>query len=58
VGGLELIATQRRYHQEVARLVRAAPSNRAALATVLEAFPGHRLLEGVESAVQRFRQVG
>lgn len=56
-GGPELVATQRRYHSEVGRLVRAAPSDEAARAAVLGAFPGFRLLDGVASAVQRLRGV-
>ena len=55
VGGMELIAAQRRYHDQVGRLVRAAPTGEAARAAVLRAFPGFRLLDGVASAVQRFR---
>lgn len=55
VGGTELIAAQRRYHDEVGRLARSAPSDEAARSAVLEAFPGFHLLEGVESAVERFR---
>jgi glyoxylase-like metal-dependent hydrolase (beta-lactamase superfamily II) len=54
VGGPGLIGAQRRYHEEVARLVRGAASEAAARAAVREAFPGLRLLEGVESALQRF----
>jgi cyclase len=57
-GGPELIAAQRRYHSEVGRLVRAAPSARAARSAVLEAYPGFRLLDGVASAVQRLRHDG
>jgi cyclase len=55
VGGPELIGAQRRYHAEVARLVGTAASGEAAELAVRGAFPGHRLLEGVASAVQRFR---
>jgi cyclase len=55
VGGPELITAQRRYHAEVDRLVRAAPSDQQARAAVLTAFPGRLLLEGVESALQRLR---
>jgi cyclase len=58
VGGPELVAAQRRYHEVVARLVRAATPVEAARSAVLEAFPGLRLREGVESALQRFRQAG
>ena len=56
-GGLALIAAQRRYHDEVGRLVRGRASDQAARAAVLAAFPGFHLPEGVESAVQRFRSV-
>jgi cyclase len=55
VGGPGLIAAQRRYHAEVERLARAAPSDQAARAAVREAFPGHRLRVAVGSAVQRLR---
>jgi len=58
VGGTELIAAQRRYHDQVGRLARAAPSDEGARSAVLAAFPGFHLLEGVESALQRFRQGG
>jgi len=57
-GGPELVAAQRRYHGEVARLVRAAASEATARAAVREAFPGLQLLEGVESALQRLRPAG
>jgi cyclase len=57
-GGPGLVAAQRRYHEEVARLVRAAPSGDAARAAVREAFPGHRLRVAVGSAVQRLRPGG
>jgi cyclase len=55
VGGPELIAAQRRYHAEVARLVRAAPSAPAARAAVRDAFQDHRLRVAVGSAVLRLR---
>jgi glyoxylase-like metal-dependent hydrolase (beta-lactamase superfamily II) len=54
-GGAELIAEQRRYHEEVARLVRAAPSEAAAVAAVLAGFPGRRLEAAAGSAVARLR---
>jgi cyclase len=54
-GGPALIAAQRRYHDQVGRLVRGATSDEAARSAVLGAFPGYRLLEGVGSAVQRLR---
>jgi cyclase len=51
VGGAGLVGEQRRYHEAVARIVRAAPSDEAAQAGVLAEFPGRRLLEAVESAL-------
>jgi cyclase len=50
-GDAGLVAEQRRYHEAVARLVRAAPSDRAAQASVRAAFPGRWLAEAVESAL-------
>ena len=58
VGGSALVEAQRRYHEQVAGLVRGARTEEAARAAVLRAFPGLRLLEGVESALLRFRQEG
>jgi len=57
-GGPELITLQRRDHDEVARLVRSAPSEAAAAAAVLAEFPGRRLEAAVESAVAAFRGPG
>ena len=51
LGGPELVAQQRRYHEVVARLVRAVPDEAAAQAAVRAAFPGRRLEEAVESAL-------
>lgn len=51
VGGPELVDAQRRYHEAVARLVRAAPDAAAAQAAVRAAFPGRRLEAAVESAL-------
>ena len=55
VGGGELIAAQRRYHAEVARLVGSASTEQEARSAVLSAFPGLRLLEAVDSALLRLR---
>ncbi len=51
VGGRELLEAQRRYHREVAELVREAPDADAGRAAVRARFPGHALEEAIESAV-------
>lgn len=57
VGGPGLVDDQRRYHEVVARAVRAAPDAAEAGAAIRAAFPGHRLEAAVESAVERLRPV-
>lgn len=54
-GGPEIVEAQARYHEEVARLVRAAPSGDAARAAVRERFPGRPLEVAIDSAVARLR---
>ncbi len=54
-GGLELLDAQARYHAEVERLVRAAPSAGEARAEVLARFPGLLLEMAVDSAILAHR---
>jgi cyclase len=51
VGGPELVAAQRAYHEATARLARAASSGEAVEREVLAAFPGLRLTAAAGSAV-------
>ena len=55
-GGPEIVDEQARYHEEAARLVRAAPSAEAARAALRERFPGRPLEVAIESAVARLRR--
>jgi glyoxylase-like metal-dependent hydrolase (beta-lactamase superfamily II) len=55
-GGREIVLEQARYHVEVARLARGAPSAEAAMDAIRSCFPDHALAMAIATAVAAHRR--